>query len=239
MKAKPAFPGRPGTSSQARRTKSAKAARSKRGARRTQEERSSTTQRALLDAAVACLIEDGFQRFSTTTVADRAGVSRGAQLHHYPTRAALVTAAVAHVFAGLTEDYQRRFSALSESERSPARAVALLQAICLDPRHFAVLDLYAAARTDAELRESLVPVAARHRQNVIELAGLYFPEAAGNEQFRLTLDLLLHAVVGMALARGLHGEDPSAPALTTLIEKLATDAADVCAAAPRRRGRKG
>jgi len=201
--------------------------------RRTQEERSAATQRALLDAAVDCLIEDGYLGFSTTTVADRAGVSRGAQLHHYPTRASLVTAAVAHVFAGLTDDYQSRFAALAEEERSPARAVAILQAICLDPRHHAVLDLYAAARTEPELRESLVPVAARHRANVIELAGRYFPEAAGNESFRLTLDLLLHAVVGMALSHGLYGEDPSAPALTSLLEKLATDAAGVCSSEPK------
>lgn len=200
--------------------------------RRTQEERSAATQRALLDAAVDCLIEDGYLGFSTTTVADRAGVSRGAQLHHYPTRASLVSAAVAHVFAGLTDDYQSRFAALAEDERSPARAVAILQAICLDPRHHAVLDLYAAARTEPELRESLVPVAARHRANVIELAGRYFPEAAGDERFRLTLDLLLHAVVGMALSHGLYGEDPSAPALTTLLEKLATDAAGVAGGQP-------
>lgn len=205
--------------------------------RRTQEERSAATQRALLDAAVACLIDGGFQGFSTTTVADRAGVSRGAQLHHYPSRSALVAAAVAHVFAGLTEDYERRFAALAESDRSPARAVALLEAICLDPRHYAVLDLYAAARTDPELRESIVPVAARHRANVIALAERYFPEAAGDERFRLTLDLLLHAMVGMALSHGLYGEDPSAPALTTLIEKLATDAAGVCATSPRNAAR--
>ena len=193
--------------------------------RRTQEERSASTQRALLDAAVACLIEDGFQGFSTTLVADRAGVSRGAQLHHFPTRASLVAAAVAHVFAGLTEDYERRFAELDEHDRSPARAVALLQAICLDPRHHAVLDLYAAARTDPELRASLVPIAARHRENVISLAERYFPSAAASEQFRLTLDLLLHAMVGMALSRGFYGDDPSGPALATLIETLATDAA--------------
>lgn len=202
-------------------------------ARRTQEERSAATQRALLDAAVACLIEDGYQAFSTTTVADRAGVSRGAQLHHYPNRAALVSAAVAHVFAGLTEDYEKRFAALGEHERSPARAVALLQDICLDPRHFAVLDLYAAARTDAELRESLVPVAARHRDNVIGLAGRYFPEAAGDERFQLMLSLLLHAVVGMALSHGFQGPDAAAPALTLLLEQLATDAAEGCRHAPK------
>ena len=47
----------------------------------------------------------------------------------------------------LMDDYRARFNALDEKERSPARAVALLQAICLDPRHHAVLDLYTAART--------------------------------------------------------------------------------------------
>jgi AcrR family transcriptional regulator len=197
--------------------------------RRSQEERRTATQRALLDAAVACLIENGLQGFSTTVVADRAGVSRGAQLHHYPTRAALVAATIAHVFAGLTDDYERRFAELATEDRSPARAVALLQAICLDPRHHAVLDLYAAARCDKELRESIVPISARHRENVIRLAGRYFPEAAGDERFRLTLDLLLHAMVGMALSKGLYGEDPSTPALTALIEKLATDASDVAA----------
>lgn len=200
--------------------------------RRTQEERSAATQRALLDAAVACLIKQGHQGFSTKTVAGLAGVSRGAQLHHYPTRADLVAATVSHVFAGLTDDYQRAFAALSQEERSPARAVSLLQAICMDPRHHAVLDLYAAARTDAELRECLVPVASQHRANVIGLAERYFPEAAGDEHFRLTLDLLLHALVGMALARGLYGQDPSAPALATLIEKLATEAAGSCAQEP-------
>ena len=202
--------------------------------RRTQEERSAGTQRALLDAAVACLIQDGYQTFSTTLVADRAGVSRGAQLHHYPTRASLMAATIEHVFGLLTEEYQRGFAALAEKDRSAAKAVRLLQAICLDPRHFAVLDLYAAARTDAELRASIVPVAARHRENVIALAGRYFPEAAGDERFRLTLDLLLHAMVGMALSRGFYGEDPGEPALAKLIETLATDAAGVASTPPPR-----
>lgn len=212
--------------------------------RRTQEERRHATQTALLDAAVECLIEHGFQGFSTTVVADRAGVSRGAQLHHYPTRAALVAATIDHVFGLLTADYQSAFAALAEEDRNPARAVQLLQAICLDPRHFAVLDLYAAARTDAELRASIVPVAARHHENVIALAEAYFPDAAG-ESFRRTLELLLHAMVGMALSRGFYGADPGEAALTKLIEKLATEAASasprrglrVVKKTPRKRGR--
>ena len=61
---------------------------------RTQQERSRVTQQRLLDATVDCLVEHGWAGTTTTLIAERAGVSRGAQLHHYPTKAALVLAAV-------------------------------------------------------------------------------------------------------------------------------------------------
>src|SRR2546430_6184940 len=62
-----------------------------------QQERSRATQQRLLDATVECLIEHGWSGTTTTLVAEKAGVSRGAQLHHYPTKAALVLAAVEHL----------------------------------------------------------------------------------------------------------------------------------------------
>ena len=62
--------------------------------RRSQAERSATTREALLDAAIACLIEEGYASTTTSRVAERAGVSRGAHLHHFQTRTALVGAAV-------------------------------------------------------------------------------------------------------------------------------------------------
>src|SRR3954452_9493935 len=65
--------------------------------RRSQAERSATTREALLDATVACLVEDGYAHTTTTRVAERAGVSRGAHLHHFQTRSALVDAASEHL----------------------------------------------------------------------------------------------------------------------------------------------
>src|SRR5688572_16345863 len=62
-----------------------------------QQERSRLTQQRLLTATIECLVEFGWSGASTTLIAERAGVSRGAQLHHYPTRAALVLAAVEHL----------------------------------------------------------------------------------------------------------------------------------------------
>ncbi len=51
----------------------------------------------LLEATVDCLVERGWAGTTTTVIAERAMVSRGAQLHHYPTKAELVAAAVAHL----------------------------------------------------------------------------------------------------------------------------------------------
>src|SRR5690242_18826761 len=65
--------------------------------RRTQEERSSATRERLLDATVDCLIEYGYAGTTVARIAERAGVTRGAQVHHYPTKADLVLAALRHL----------------------------------------------------------------------------------------------------------------------------------------------
>ena len=66
---------------------------------RTQAERSATTRQALLDATIRCLVEEGYANTTTARVAELAGVSRGAHLHHFQTRSSLVAAAVEHLRA--------------------------------------------------------------------------------------------------------------------------------------------
>lgn len=71
--------------------------------RRTQAERSEDMRRRILEAAVQELIDKGYAGLRTADVAERAGVSRGAQTHHFPSKDALVEAVVAHVFARAAE----------------------------------------------------------------------------------------------------------------------------------------
>src|SRR5260370_41308098 len=65
--------------------------------RRTQAERTAATRAALLEATLECLVSRGFGGTTTTEVAHRAGVSPGALLHHFPAKADLLCAAVAHL----------------------------------------------------------------------------------------------------------------------------------------------
>ena len=72
----------------------------------------------LMEATVECLVELGWSGTSTTVVSQRAGVSRGAQLHHFPSKQALVVGAVEH----LTE---RRRHAMADAVRTQGATVAL------------------------------------------------------------------------------------------------------------------
>ncbi|MEV6693243.1 TetR/AcrR family transcriptional regulator [Micromonospora sp. NPDC051196] len=159
-----------------------------------QQERSRATQARLLEATVDCLVEHGWSGTTTTVVAQRAGVSRGAQLHHYPTKAALVTAAVVH----LTE--RRAAELRSEAETLPAdtsrldRVVDLLAAAFTGPLFVAALELWVAARTDAELRAALLPLEARVGREMyrltVELLGVDERRPRVREAVQATLDLL-------------------------------------------------
>ncbi|HEX8803095.1 MAG TPA: TetR/AcrR family transcriptional regulator, partial [Acidimicrobiales bacterium] len=143
---------------------------------RTQAERSAETQAALLDATIASLVEVGYARTSTTEIVRRAGVSRGAQVHHYPAKADLVVAAVERVFAAQEQAFSQTFAALPVAERTLERAVDLLWDIFGGPAYPATLELVVAARTDPELQVVVQAVGTRFERTVAELFDEYFPE---------------------------------------------------------------
>lgn len=161
-----------------------------------QQDRSRLTQRRLLDATVECLIEVGWAATTTTLVAERAGVSRGAQLHHYPTKAALVLAAVEHLIRRRGEELQAEAATLPSlpSVQRVDRVVDLLAATFTGPLFAAALELWVAARTDPSLREALVPVEAQFGRDVHRLAvGLLGADESRpgvRQTVQATLDLL-------------------------------------------------
>jgi AcrR family transcriptional regulator len=144
-------------------------------ARPPQQERSRATQQRLLEATVECLVDFGWSGTSTTAVAERAGVSRGAQLHHYPTRAALVLAAVEHLAERRAAEIRREAAVLAaDAPGRVDRVIDMLAAAFTGPLFVAALEVWVAARTDDDLRQKLVPLEAR----------------VGREMHRLAVDLL-------------------------------------------------
>src|SRR4051812_49714822 len=75
---------------------------------RSRSERSADSRLLILDAAVACLVEDGYAGASTLAVQARAGVSRGRLLHHFPSRAELLVAAAQYLAGSSLAALQER-----------------------------------------------------------------------------------------------------------------------------------
>ncbi|MER5264288.1 TetR family transcriptional regulator [Actinosynnema sp. NPDC002837] len=172
---------------------------------RRQADRSRETRRKLMQATVECLVERGWAGTTTTVVAERAGVSRGAQLHHFRTRGELVAAAVEHLGAESVLDLKARARQVDESspEDQIAAVVELIADFYASDLFTAALELWVAARTDPDLKTVVVPLEVRlgretHRL-AVELLGADEAKPGVRETVQLTLDL----VRGLALANQL------------------------------------
>jgi AcrR family transcriptional regulator len=168
--------------------------------RRTQEERSAATRARLLDATLECLAELGYARTTTTEIAERGGVSRGAQLHHFPTKAELVTEAVEHLFEKRDQEFREAFAKLpKDAERSRA-AVDLLWSMVAGPTFHAWLELVVAARTDDQLKPKVTALTARFTDNVTRTFHELFERPADAAPFWELMPTLTFAFLqGLAL----------------------------------------
>jgi AcrR family transcriptional regulator len=119
--------------------------------RRTQEERSSATRERLLDATVDCLIEYGYAGTTVARIAERAGVTRGAQVHHYPTKADLVLAALRHLAEKQIEQALAELPRLQRANDAIGAMLDMLWRVHNGPLFVAVVELWVAARTDPDL----------------------------------------------------------------------------------------
>ncbi|HEX9297966.1 MAG TPA: TetR/AcrR family transcriptional regulator [Polyangiaceae bacterium] len=146
--------------------------------RRTQEERSAATRARLLDATLACLAELGYARTTTTEIAERGGVSRGAQLHHFPTKAELVTEAMEHLFDRRDQEFREAFARLPHDADRGASAIDILWSMVAGPTFHAWLELVVAARTDPQLQPKVTALTARFRENVSRTFRDLFPRPA-------------------------------------------------------------
>jgi AcrR family transcriptional regulator len=171
---------------------------------RSRSERTADSRSLILDAAVACLVEDGYAGASTLAVQARAGVSRGRLLHHFPSRAELLVAAAAHVSTTLLAEVQQRAAALMSDEPTGRervdRAIDLTWATFQEPPFWAAIELWTAARTDPDLRAALRSEERRLRAAIRRVAdGIWGAEAAAAPLYAEFCELLFTSMRGVAL----------------------------------------
>lgn len=137
-----------------------------------QEERTRVMRQRLLDATAELLATEGFAATTTMSVAERAGVSRGALLHHFPSKNDLVVASVAHVMGSRDDDLRAKADQITGARTRPV--LQMLADHFTSPVFMAALELWVAARTDEVLRAEVFRL----------------EREVGRQTHRLTVDLL-------------------------------------------------
>jgi AcrR family transcriptional regulator len=173
--------------------------------RRTQKERRETTVRKLLDAATDTLIEAGYAEASVQRICARAGLSQGALFRHFQTREALMVAVGEDVGAQVLSRYRERFVLLPRGKdmNKVEAALLLVRESCRSRLNQAWYELAVAARTNAHLREKLLPVARRYFADIAGLARELLPELAA--EWGGVFDVLTSTVIAMFDGEAVHG----------------------------------
>ena len=175
--------------------------------RRTQAERTAATRGALLAATVEVLVERGYRGTTTQDVARRAGVSYGALLHHFPTKADLLCAAVGHVLEARIAEFRKAMADLPPGTATREAAIDVLWSMFQGPTFTAWLEMSVAARTDSELAQAFESVAREFGETCVEQFRELFPEdaAADPELPRIAVAILFTFLDGLAMAQLVPG----------------------------------
>lgn len=158
------------------------------------------TQSKLMKATIELLVEVGFAHASTPLIAQRAGVSRGAQTHHFPTRIQLVTAAVEWLADLRLAELERVSQDLPTGAGRIPAALDLLWDSFSGDLYQAVLELWIASRTDAELKTAVASAERRLGQQLSALLAQLFGERiAAQPDFAERAQFVLSQLRGLAL----------------------------------------
>ena len=167
---------------------------------RTQEERRAETRAKLLDATIESILEVGYAQTTTRSVAERAGVSAGAQAYHFPRRVELVAAAAEELVERRIEASRERAKRLPQApERRLPALLDLMWADFASPIFAVFMKLWVAAADQPELHQRLVAGERRIARAITDLAIENLGELVASEDAERKVLLLFSACRGLAL----------------------------------------
>lgn len=172
----------------------------KRGGTRNAE-RSAATRDKILNATVQCLHERGYHNTSTVLVTQVAGVSRGAMLHHFPSKADLMIATMDHIGRHMGAKHREGLSHITDERERFAALVDVLWGEFSQPIGVARIEIMMASRSDPDSGPAIARFNAeldrRHKEAVWPRAqGLGFTDRARVDAI---VQLYAAAIRGLAI----------------------------------------
>ncbi len=171
--------------------------------------RSLATRQEIIEATISCFAEIGYFRTTTTEIARKAGVTRGAVQHYFPTTQHVLESSIDY----LREKWLERY--FEGAHRTPVGKDYIDQAVdnmweMVNSRLSAAWrELLGAARTDSELRAIVEPAAAEYERARLEAGRRAYPDyaLALRDVFERWRDKLEFMAEGMKGATIIHDRD--------------------------------
>ena len=170
-----------------------------------QAEKSALTRQAILEAAVCCFVEHGYANTTTAMIADEANVSRGAMMHHFPSRSAVMNAVVGYLHVRRLNEYRALMTDIDSPDRTLTRAeirvsVETAWKYVNLPSFIAYQELLGAARTDPELAESIGEVERDFEREFLKTVRSVFPHWKQVKSLQAAHELVQFVMQGMGVA---------------------------------------
>jgi len=170
-----------------------------------QARKSAATRDQIVSAAIRCIVELSYSKTTMMKISEKAGLSRGATLHHFPSKMDIIRAAVDYIHEKRIEAFRRSIKEIPEGADMAHLAVEAYSADLSHPIYVALFELSVAARTDKGLREILHPAQLAFDREWYETAWGLFPDWHSDRQaFDLALNLSQKLIEGVAISNFTH-----------------------------------
>jgi len=166
-----------------------------------QEKKSKSTRNLILDSAIECLYEEGYSATSTALIAAKAGLSRGAMMHHYPTRIDLMKALIEHLNEKRKFVFSQLVAVIPDTKRLEQKAgLEAYWKLLTSKEYIAFQELRNAARTDNQYSKMLHQATREIEDEWRDFVLTLFPEWKNKpDKFDLAMDLTQFLMEGMAM----------------------------------------
>lgn len=184
-----------------------------------QSHKSSATRELILKSAVHCIVELGYANTTTTRIAEKAGLSRGATLHHFSSHMDIIRASVEYLHQKRLKAFRKAVENLPDDGNRVRMAAESYWDHVMHPLFIAFFELSVAARSDRQLAAVLRPAQEAFDNALYETTLELFPEWKKDQQaLALAMDLSQKLMEGMVICNLTHSHDYDKNALLDFLE---------------------
>ena len=184
-----------------------------------QAHKSSNTRDQILEAAIKCIVDYGYANTTTSKISEVAGLSRGATLHHFPSRMDIIRAAVDYLHQKRLRAFRKSIDNIPTGADRAKLGVDFYWKQVTHPLFVAFFELSVAARHDDDLKDILLPAQRAFDEEWYQTAQELFPEWQSDPAaFDLALNLTEKLMEGIAISLLTHSREDKNEALRDYLE---------------------